>query len=171
MQKVAKCFLHFLNHSTLDKPSVRCQTISQDEAVLYKVNYTRYESSNHQLKVKDEKLTIVFWILFPFRWLIFCHMPMFCSSLPHYDTTLIFGRTLLRAVFHSESKKLLDRCQADKNNFTEEQSVLFLHLPKWVFFLNLIFSHRSHALRIPKNWRFLVGFFRCFKKIYLRQIQ
>lgn len=109
MQNVAKCFLHFLNHCTLDKPSVRCQQISQDEAVLYKVNYT--------------------------RWLIFCHMPMFCSSLPHYETTLVFGRTLLRAIFRSEAKKLLDRCQADKNKFKDDQKILFLHLPKFLTML------------------------------------
>lgn len=41
MQKVAKCFLHFLNHCNLDKPSVRCRVINQDEAVLYKINYSR----------------------------------------------------------------------------------------------------------------------------------
>lgn len=67
------------------------------------------------------------------RWLIFCHMPMFCSSLPHYETTLVFGRTLLRAIFRSESKKLLERCQVDKEKFTEDQKILFLHLPKWEF--------------------------------------
>lgn len=57
-------------------------------------------------------------------------MPMFCSSLPHYETTLVFGRTLLRAIFRSEAKKLLDRCQADKNKFKDDQKILFLHLPK-----------------------------------------
>lgn len=57
-------------------------------------------------------------------------MPMFCSSLPHYETTLVFGRSLLTAIFHSESNKLLDRCQADKDKFTEGQKVLFLHVPK-----------------------------------------
>lgn len=55
---------------------------------------------------------------------------MFCGSLPHYETTLIFGRTLLRSIFESESKKLLDRCKEERDKFTEEQKILFLHLPK-----------------------------------------
>ena len=33
------------------------------------------------------------------RWLCYCHVPAFCDSLPHYDTTIIFGRTLLKSVF------------------------------------------------------------------------
>lgn len=135
MQKVAKCFLHFLNHCTLDKPSVRCQVISQDEAVLYKVNYTRYflsfDSINRERRWNSVP-SIIIRVCFN-RWLIFCHMPMFCSSLPHYETTLVFGRTLLRSIFRSESKKLLDRCQADKDKFTDEQKTLFLHLPKYSF--------------------------------------
>ena len=36
------------------------------------------------------------------RWLCYCHVPAFCDSLPHYDTTLIFGRTLLKSVFQVE---------------------------------------------------------------------
>lgn len=77
-------------------------------------------------------------------------MPMFCSSLPHYETTLVFGRTLLKAIFHSESNKLLDRCQADKDKFTDEQKVLFKHLPKSEFLIDcstsLVFHLFTHSV-------------------------
>ena len=79
-------------------------------------------------------------------------MPMFCSSLPHYETTLVFGRTLLRSIFRSESKKLLDRCQADKDKFTDEQKILFLHLPKYSYTLiwntNPLFGRASLFLNL-----------------------
>ena len=43
------------------------------------------------------------------RWLCFCHVPAFCDSLPHFDTTLIFGRTFLKSVFQTMRKQLLDK--------------------------------------------------------------
>ena len=73
MYDLAKMFLHCLNHWKLEPPAARKNVMSQDEISAYKVNYT--------------------------RWLCYCHVPAFCDSLPHYDTTIIFGRTLLKSVF------------------------------------------------------------------------
>ena len=66
MYDLAKMFLHCLNHWKLETPTARKQQLSGDEISSYKVNYT--------------------------RWLCYCHVPAFCDSLPHFDTTLIFGR-------------------------------------------------------------------------------
>ena len=49
------------------------QVLSNDDMAAYKVNYT--------------------------RWLCYCHVPAFCDSLQHYDTSLIFGKTLIKSVF------------------------------------------------------------------------
>ena len=73
MYDLAKMFLHCLNHWKLVTPTVRKQVMTSEDASAYKVNYT--------------------------RWLCFCHVPAFCDSLAHYDTSLIFGRTLLRYSF------------------------------------------------------------------------
>ena len=67
------------------------------------------------------------------RWLCFCHVPAFCDSLPHFDTTLIFGRTFLKSVFQTMRKQLLDK-------FKERQqlSVRLVGLPNKLlsFFVN-----------------------------------
>ena len=75
MYDLAKMFLHCLNHWKLETPNARKQTMSVDEHKAYKVNYP--------------------------RWLCYCHVPAFCDSLAHYDTTLvsrIFKISLKRVV-------------------------------------------------------------------------
>ena len=79
MYDLAKMFLHCLNHWKLETPAARRQVMTSDDISAYKVNYT--------------------------RWLCYCHVPAFCDSLPHYDTTIIFGRTLLRSVFQVRRKR------------------------------------------------------------------
>lgn len=67
------------------------------------------------------------------RWLCYCHVPAFCDSLPRYETTIIFGRTLLRSVFQTMRKQLLDKFRAEKDKMPSEKRTLVLtHFPKWV---------------------------------------
>lgn len=66
-----------------------------------------------------------------FRWLVFCHVPAFCDSLPHFDTTVVFGKTLLRAVFRSVCRQLVDKCHAERDKMQTENRILVLtHFPK-----------------------------------------
>ncbi|XP_073976502.1 gcn5 acetyltransferase isoform X2 [Rhodnius prolixus] len=110
MYDLAKMFLHSLNHWNFETPSARLQTASEDEASAYKVNYT--------------------------RWLVFCHVPAFCDSLRHYETTTVFGKTMLRAVFKSVKKQLVDKCHMEKDRMPADKRILVLtHFPR---FLNLI---------------------------------
>ncbi|KAJ8728674.1 hypothetical protein PYW07_006373 [Mythimna separata] len=51
------------------------------------------------------------------RWLVFC------DSLPHYDTSLVFGRTLLRAVFKSVCRQLMDKCHSERDRMPPEKRV------------------------------------------------
>ncbi|XP_046671365.1 histone acetyltransferase KAT2A [Homalodisca vitripennis] len=107
MYDLAKMLLHCLNHWNFETPSARRQTVSAEEISAYKVNYT--------------------------RWLVFCHVPVFCDSLPHFETTLVFGRTLLRAVFRSVRRQLMDKCHSERDRMPPEKRVLVLtHFPKFL---------------------------------------
>ncbi|XP_008212302.1 histone acetyltransferase KAT2A [Nasonia vitripennis] len=119
MYDLAKNFLHCLNHWNFETPSARKTAVNADEAPAYKINYT--------------------------RWLVFCHVPAFCDSLPHFDTTLVFGRTLLQAVFKSVCKQLMDKCHSEKDRMSAEKRVLVLnHFPKFLSMLEIeIYSENS----------------------------
>lgn len=105
MYDLAKMFLHCLNHWNFETPSCRRSSVSGDEAPAYKINYT--------------------------RWLVFCHVPAFCDSLPHFDTTLVFGKTLLQAVYKSVCKQLMDKCYMERDRMSPEKRILVLnHFPK-----------------------------------------
>ncbi|XP_049945596.1 histone acetyltransferase KAT2A [Schistocerca serialis cubense] len=110
MYDLAKMFLHCLNHWNFETPSVRRHTVTAEEISAYKVNYT--------------------------RWLVFCHVPAFCDSLPHFETTLVFGRTLLRAVFRSVCRQLMDKCHSERDRMPPEKRVLVLtHFPRFLTML------------------------------------
>lgn len=42
------------------------------------------------------------------RWFCFCHLPMYCKSLPHYDMSRIFGREFLQMVFSYYSEAVME---------------------------------------------------------------
>lgn len=58
-----------------------------------------------------------------FRWLVFCHVPAFCDSLKHYDTTAVFGKTLLRAVFRYVKKLMMDQFHQERDRMSMERRV------------------------------------------------
>lgn len=110
MYDLAKMFLHCLNHWKLETPSVRKAHSPNDDVSAYKVNYT--------------------------RWLCYCHVPAFCDSLPRYDTAIIFGRTLLRSVFQTMRRQLLDKFRAEKDKMPPEKRTLVLtHFPRFLSML------------------------------------
>ncbi|XP_071803239.1 histone acetyltransferase KAT2A-like [Asterias amurensis] len=110
MYDLAKMFLHCLNHWKLETPTVRKQRAQTDDVAAYKVNYT--------------------------RWLCYCHVPAFCDSLPRYETTHIFGRSLLRSVFTVMRRQLLDKFRAEKDKMPPEKRTLVLtHFPRFLSML------------------------------------
>ncbi|XP_041970116.1 histone acetyltransferase KAT2A [Aricia agestis] len=111
MYDLAKMFLHCLNHWNIDSPGIKKLEVSDPEELsTYQINYT--------------------------RWLVFCHVPAFCDALPHFDTTLVFGRTMLRAVFKSVCRQLMDKCHLERDRMPPEKRVLVLnHFP---IFLSLL---------------------------------
>lgn len=120
MYDLAKMFLHCFNHWNFETPSARKSQVSSPEDIsAYQINYT--------------------------RWLVFCHVPAFCDSLPHFETTLVFGRTLLRAVFKSVCRQLMDKCHLERDRMPPEKRVLVLtHFPRFLALLEEeIFSTSS----------------------------
>lgn len=110
MYDLAKMFIHALNHWKLETPSVRRQHAPNEDVSIYKINYT--------------------------RWVCYCHIPSFCNSLAHYETTQIFGRTLLRSVFHVMRTALLDRIRNDKERMSPEKAAIVLaNFPRFLSIL------------------------------------
>lgn len=65
------------------------------------------------------------------RWLCYCHVPQSCDSLPRYETTHIFGRSLLRSIFTVTRRQLLEKFRVEKDKLVPEKRTLILtHFPK-----------------------------------------
>lgn len=108
MTEVAKTFLNFLNHYNFESPSARRGdlTLTHEDASTYKINYT--------------------------RWLVFCHVPAFCNSLRQFETSLVFGRTLLRTVFQYMSQQLKKKCISERDRFPEDKRSIITQMPKFL---------------------------------------
>ncbi|KAK3525282.1 hypothetical protein QTP86_024911 [Hemibagrus guttatus] len=110
IMELAKMFLNQINIWQLETPSQRRQRVPVDDAAGYKINYT--------------------------RWLCYCNVPQFCDSLPRYEATQIFGRTLLRSVFTVMRKQLLEQARQEKDKLPPEKRTLILtHFPKFLSML------------------------------------
>uniref|UniRef100_A0A8C9RSC2 histone acetyltransferase n=1 Tax=Scleropages formosus TaxID=113540 RepID=A0A8C9RSC2_SCLFO len=110
IEELAKMFLNQINYLPLETPSQRRQRPPGDDGAEYKVNYT--------------------------RWLCYCNVPQFCDSLPRYETTQVFGRTLLRSVFTAMRKQLLEHARQEKDKLPPEKRTLILtHFPKFLSML------------------------------------
>ncbi|KAJ3653216.1 hypothetical protein Zmor_012480 [Zophobas morio] len=107
MCEVARILLHCLNTWEFPSPSSQKHIVSQEEASVYKMEHT--------------------------RWLVFCNVPTFCDSLKHYDTTMVFGRTLLRAVFKYMKKQIMDQFNRERDKMPQERRVMLLtHFPPFL---------------------------------------
>lgn len=106
MTEVAKTFLNFLNHYNFEPPSMRRADLKNEDASTYKINYT--------------------------RWLVFCHVPAFCNSLRHFDTSLVFGRTLLRTVFQYMAQQLKKKCISERDRFPADKRSIITQMPKFL---------------------------------------
>ncbi|XP_049727065.1 histone acetyltransferase KAT2B [Elephas maximus indicus] len=108
--ELAKMFLNRINYWHLEAPSQRRLRSPNDDISGYKENYT--------------------------RWLCYCNVPQFCDSLPRYETTQVFGRTLLRSVFTVMRRQLLEQARQEKDKLPLEKRTLILtHFPKFLSML------------------------------------
>lgn len=68
---------------------------------------------------------------FPLRWLCYCHVPQSNDSLPRYETTQVFGRSLLKSIFIVTRRQLLEKFRVEKDKLLPEKRTLILtHFPK-----------------------------------------
>ncbi|XP_076270136.1 gcn5 acetyltransferase isoform X2 [Rhynchophorus ferrugineus] len=101
MNELVEILFQCLNTWDFPRPNNQKSLSNPDEATLYRLEYK--------------------------RWLVFCYVPTFCDSLPHYETTQIFGRTLLRAVFKYVRKQILDQFHLERDKMTAERKVMLLN--------------------------------------------
>ncbi|XP_041087238.1 histone acetyltransferase KAT2A isoform X3 [Polyodon spathula] len=110
MYELSKMFLLCLNYWKLETPSQFRQRSQNDDVAAYKVNYT--------------------------RWLCYCHVPQSCDSLPRYETTQVFGRSLLKSIFTVTRRQLLEKFRVEKDKLVPEKRTLILtHFPKFLSML------------------------------------
>ncbi|KAG8442931.1 hypothetical protein GDO86_011663 [Hymenochirus boettgeri] len=110
IMELAKMFLNRLNYWHLETPIQQKQRSPNEDAAGYKENYT--------------------------RWLCYCNVPQFCDSLHRYETTQVFGRTLLRSVFTVMRRQLLEQARQEKDKLPQEKRTLILtHFPKFLSML------------------------------------
>lgn len=104
VSEVKRILLHCLNTWALPNPSNQKHIVSPEEATIYKMEHM--------------------------RWLVFCNAPTFCDSFQHYDTTAVFGRTLLRAIFKYMRKQIMDQFNRERDKMPQERRVMMLtHFP------------------------------------------
>lgn len=106
MTDAAKTFLSFINHWNFEPPSARCTDLTNEDASTYKINYT--------------------------RWLVFCHVPAFCNTLRHFETALVFGRTLLKTIYQYIAQQLLKKCISERDRFPVEKRAVLTQMPKFL---------------------------------------
>ena len=126
-----KCFLifNYFNASwDFEAPRDRKDPMSVEEASSYKINYT--------------------------RWLIFCWVPAFCSSLRQFKTSNIFGKTFLKAIYEFVSNLMLSKYHTDKDRerLPAEKLIVFESLPKFLEDFREEIANESSAIFDP-NFR------------------
>lgn len=130
-----------------EKPSIK-KAVSN--FVLYKYRHLNDPEKSVMIEVaKTFLLFLNHWVLEPpsalkdptpeytinyTRWLIFCHVPAFCSSLDDYlhETSEIFGKTLLRSIFGFICDQFLDRMEIEKDRLPAEKLHIFEKLPEFI---------------------------------------
>lgn len=144
MNDMAQTFQSCLNQETLETPSARKERGQEDDLQEYKMNYTRYWYSKLLFKIL---LPTNGWILtmhyamiqllttFTFyRWLCYCRVPKFCDSFTLHLTTKAFSRVLLRAVFPTVRRNVLESFRTERHNVpADKRTIILTHFPKYVY--------------------------------------
>ncbi|OXA60750.1 Histone acetyltransferase KAT2B [Folsomia candida] len=99
---LGKILLHTFNICKLDPPSVAATRLGAGGHDHYKHLYT--------------------------RWLILCHVPLMCDSLPKYDATSAFGRQFMKEIFSSVKKHLIEKFITEQDKIPQPKRDLFSKL-------------------------------------------
>lgn len=78
-------------------------------------------------------IIIIVMLSLYYRWICFCHVPVFCESLQKFETTHVFGRILLSSVFLVLRRQLMDRFTTEQDKMVPEKRNLILnHFPRYI---------------------------------------
>lgn len=106
MHELARLFLLGLNTTDLPQPHMQRYGTPQEE-MAYKIAYK--------------------------RWFVFCHVPAYCNSFRQYETTMVFGKTLLRVIFKHVCKELMDNFHQERDKMALERRIMVLnHFPTFL---------------------------------------
>lgn len=136
MFELSKMFLLCLNYWKLETPTQYRQRTQKDDGTAYKVDYTRCVDVLLSLNAGTclmliSVFKIAVFILMTPRWLCYCHVPQSNDSLPRYETTHVFGRSLLKSIFTVTRRQLLEKFRVEKDKLLPEKRTLILtHFPK-----------------------------------------
>jgi histone acetyltransferase len=122
MYDLAKMFLHCLNHWRLETP-VQRKTAQQNLPKIETKSGDESNGGSEKTFVTPPDDLTTYKVNYT-RWLCYCHVPTFCDSLDRYETCLIFGRTLLRSVFQTMRKSILEKFRSEKDRMTAEKRTL-----------------------------------------------
>ena len=97
--------------------------------------YSNFAFSDVFLTNQVQRLLLLGYLLHDLcfsRWLCYCQVPVFCDSIPKYDTTAVFGRTLLRSVFSVMRCQLLEKFRAEKDKMPpDKRTIVLTHFPRF----------------------------------------
>ncbi|XP_065314864.1 histone acetyltransferase KAT2B-like isoform X3 [Gordionus sp. m RMFG-2023] len=133
MYDTAKMFVKVLKHWQLENPINHYLRCPNDDNNIYKQNYT--------------------------RWVCLCSLPIFCSSLPGYELTVIFGKTLFRSIYPQVKRVMLDMYRHEKEkllnlseiNHNEKNLSTYLNIIQNTSIENPVLSHFIHFPRFLSN--------------------
>lgn len=131
MFELSKMFLLCLNYWKLETPTQYRQRTQKDDGTAYKVDYTRCVDVLLSLNAGTclmliSVFKIAVFILMTPRWLCYCHVPQSNDSLPRYETTHVFGRSLLKSIFTVTRRQLLEKFRVEKDKLLPEKRTLIL---------------------------------------------
>lgn len=138
MFELSKMFLLCLNYWKLETPTQYRQRTQKDDGTAYKVDYTRcvdvlLTGRRSVASLVGCRSSPQRCVSFPSgaRWLCYCHVPQSNDSLPRYETTHVFGRSLLKSIFTVTRRQLLEKFRVEKDKLLPEKRTLILtHFPK-----------------------------------------
>ena len=119
-------------------PLTMCHTLTINLYLVLIIIMTKFTYTCHIIDVHVHVHVVVFCtcnnlnVTFLIRWVCFCHVPKFCESLQKFDTTYVFGRTLLSSVFLTLRRQLMERFTSEQDKMVPDKRNLILnHFPRY----------------------------------------
>ncbi|KAG7260127.1 hypothetical protein CRUP_021118 [Coryphaenoides rupestris] len=138
-----KCILQMsqpIVEGSLGSPPFEKPNIEQGVLNFVQYKFSHLAPKERQTMFELSKMFLLclnYWKLeTPTQWLCYCHVPQSNDSLPRYETTQVFGRSLLKSIFTVTRRQLLEKFRVEKDKLLPEKRTLILtHFPKFLSML------------------------------------